>query len=225
MKRKMLSAALFVMVGAFSGGAQTNGVRDRMASDGPITQITDDAQVSARFDRIAGDWNILYVTVPSDRHAPEIFHIAFNHSGSVYLATFTAIKSGIGTGNTTLMTIAPPFSYSLTDVDDATEGGFARTQLVFQRAYIDESGRNITGSFVIFLVPSTGRIMGMDFADFPTGDSTVVPGLDGYYAGVRGGVPDIDTFEPMAQDLSHQYALKPANEQAKVFADWAGYGK
>lgn len=223
--KKLLSVAFLTFLLTFSAAAQTSGVSDRMATDGPPTVITDDAEISVRFDRIAGDWNFLYATVPAARRAPAIYHMTFSHTGSTYSATFTVSKSDVGSAKATAAPVTPPYSYVLTDVSDGAQAGYARTQLLFQLAHTTSAGDLVTSSFVIFLVPGTGRMIGIDFADFTTGDKGAVPDLDGFWAGVRGSASDIDTFDPMARDLYQQYARQgPGPEQGKVFATWAGYG-
>ena len=135
------------------------------------------------------------------------------------------MKQDIRASNSKYIDFAPPDVYKLTEVDDAVEGGFPRTQLVFQNAFTNAQGQNLTGSFVIFLVPKTGRIIGIDYADFPTGDSSATPLPDGFWAGVRGNVSDIDAFLPTALDLFQQYSAKTdTNEQSAVIARWSGYG-
>ncbi len=225
MKKRILLAALLAFVPALSAAAQTNGVRDRTATDGPITPITDGAQISARFQLIAGEWNFLYATLPPGRLAPVIHHIVFGHTDSGYVATLLGMKADIRSDDSKYIDFTPPDIYKLTEVDDAVEGGFPRTQLVFQNAFTNAQGQNLTGSFVIFLVPKTGRIIGIDYADFPTGDSTATPLPDGFWAGVRGNVSGIDAFLPTALDLFQQYSAKTdTNEQSAVIARWSGYG-
>lgn len=225
MKKRILLAALLAFVPAFSARAQTNGVRDRTATDGPITAIRDDAQISARFELIAGEWNLLYATIPPGRLAPVIHHVVFSHTDGAYAASLVGMKGDIGTSDAKYINFTPPDTYKLTEVDDAVEGGFPRTQLVFQNAFTNAQGQNLTGSFVIFLVPKTGRIIGIDYADFPTGDSSATPLPDGFWAGVRGKVSEIDAFLPTALDLFQQYSAKTdTNEQSAVIARWSGYG-
>src|SRR5579862_2072809 len=178
--KKLLPATFLIFVLTFSAAAQTAGVSDRMATDGPPTVITDDAEISVRFNRIAGDWNFLYATVPAGRRTPAIYHLTFNHTGSTYSATFTVSKSDIGSANATVAPFTLPYSYLLTDVSDGMQAGYARTQLLFQMAHTTSTGDPFTSSFVIFLVPGTGRMIGIDFADFTTGDKGAVPDLDGF---------------------------------------------
>lgn len=225
MKKRLLALALLLLVPAFKAGAQTKGVSDRMAAD-VFNQVTDDAQISARFALIAGEWNLLYATIPPGRLAPVIQHVVFSHTGNAYTATLVGMKTDIRASDSKYVTFSSPDIYKLTEVDDAIQSGFPRTELIFQNAFTDAKGGHLTGSFDIFLVPSTARIVGTDYADFPTGDSSVTPPRDGFWAGIRGNVADIDAFERAALDLFQQYSGQPDfDHQSVVFGHWSGYGQ